>query len=137
MTSIRALASGTSVAKCLAGRLAMRATTVLAGAVLAMAIAAPREARSAGIARQSGGAMVLSVAAGIRTAGAVARFQDVKAVLNLTRVATSHAVQAVFDAPQLALGIVRSSSSMQLTVEPTYAKMGRSRSPGLALSGRF
>ncbi|SRR5581483_3820957 len=116
----------------------MRATTVLAGAVLAMAVAAPREARSAGMGRQSGGAMVLSVAAGIRTAGAVAKLRDLKAVLNLTRlVGTSHMVQAVLEGPQLALGIVRSSASMQLAVEPTYAKMGRSRSPGLALSGRF
>ena len=103
-----------------------------------MAIAVPGAARCAGISRQSGGAMVLGVGPGLRTAGAVARLRDLTAALNLTRLGgTSHVVKAVLAAPQLALGILRSDSSARLTVEPTYAKIGRARHPGLALSGRF
>lgn len=116
----------------------MRATILLAGAVLAMAIAAPRDARGAGIPRQSGGAVVLSIAAGIRTAGAVAKLRDLKAVLGLARLAgTSHVVHAMLAAPQFGLGTVGSNASIQVSVEPTYEKVGRSRHPGLALSGRF
>ena len=117
----------------------MRATTLLAGAVLAMAIAAPREARSAGITRHSGSAIVLSAAgAGTRSAGTLATLRDLRALLGLTGMAgSSDVVQAVLEVPQFALGIARSSSPFQLTVEPTYEKVGRSRHPGLALSGRF
>jgi hypothetical protein len=114
----------------------MRATILLLGAVLSMAIATAREARCAGIGSRSHGALVLSVAAaGNRSAGTIVRLRDFKALLGLPEV--SHAVEAVLAGPQVALGLARSSSALQLILEPAYVKVGRSRHPALALSGRF
>jgi hypothetical protein len=117
----------------------MRATILLLGAVLAMAIATAREARCAGMGSRSHGALVLSVAAaGTRSTGTIATLRDFKALLGLVRLPeVSHAVEAVLAGPQVALGIARSNSAQQLVLEPAYVKLGRSRHPALALSGRF
>jgi hypothetical protein len=115
----------------------MRATTLLAGATLAMAIAAPRAARSAGIASRSGarGTLVLTVATA-GASGAIAKLRGPGSMLGADQwSASAQVVDAVLESPQLALAIARGSS--QLSVAPTYEKIGRSRSPGIAFSGRF
>ncbi|MGZ6126310.1 MAG: hypothetical protein ACXWLR_15185 [Myxococcales bacterium] len=115
----------------------MRATTLLAVALLATVLAAPRAARCAGIARKSGGhgSLVLSIA----TVGARGtRLRELRTLLGLDREAAAYAAaEPAVDLPQFALAIARESSSLQLSVAPTYEKIGRGHSPGVALSGRF
>jgi hypothetical protein len=115
----------------------MRRAT-LVGAVLAMVIAAPRAARCAGIAaRQSShGALVLSIAkVGARSAGSMTKVRELRTLLGLESASASYGPAEA--GPQFALAIAPRSSPYQLSVAPTYEKIGRSRSPGVALSGRF
>jgi hypothetical protein len=111
----------------------MRATMLFAGATLAMVIAAPRAARSAGgVARTSGGALVLTV--GARSLA----LTKARALAGLVPAGPGAGmVGAALAVPQLALAVARESSSLEMSVAPAYAKIGRSRSAALALSGRF
>jgi hypothetical protein len=111
----------------------MRATTLFAGALLAMVVAAPRAARCAGTAGRPGGrgTLVLTIAK-VNARGA--KIRELRTMLGSAS-ASSGVVEAAVELPQFALAIANGSS--QLSVAPTYEKIGRSRSPGVALSGRF
>ena len=104
-----------------------------------MIVAAPRAARCAGAAGRPGshGALVLTIAR-VHARSAGAKVRELRTLLGLASAsASSGAVEAAVELPQFALAIANASSPNQLSVAPTYEKIGRSRSPGVALSGRF
>lgn len=117
----------------------MRATTLLAGAALAMVVAAPRAARCAGIAARPGAhSLVLTIAtASARGTAAITKIHELRTLLGVRASAEAGVVETILEVPQFAVAIARQSSPLQLSVAPTYEKIGRGRSPGLALSGRF
>lgn len=117
----------------------MRATTLLAGALVAMIVAAPRAARCAGAAGRPGshGALVLSIGK-VHARNTGAKIRELRTLLGLGSATASVGVaEAALELPQFALAIADGGSAHQLSVAPTYEKIGRGRSPGVALSGKF
>ena len=108
-------------------------------AALAMALAAPRNARCCERPCSTADALILTVAAaGVRSADAFKRMSLLAQLLAAApEVTFAGFLDAMVSGPQLELGGDGVGPGLRLSVLPTFSSLGSLHQTGLAVAGRF